>query len=179
MKITVLVGSLRQNGFNRRLADAIVQLMAAADPGCEATFADLNLPLFNQDLEADPPQAVRQLKADIAAADGVLLLTPEYNRALSGVLKNAIDWSSRPAAEGLWKGKPVAVAGASPSPLGTAFAQTTLRPIMHFIGAKVMAQPEVFVASAMNVFDDQGKLTEPTQQFVQQFATAFVAFVRG
>jgi len=179
MKITVIVGSLRRDSFNRRLADNIVQLMTVADPGCTAVFADLNLPLFNQDLEADLPAAVRQFKAGIAAADGVLVVTPEYNHALPGVLKNALDWASRPASDGLWRGKPVALAGASPSPLGTALSQATVRPVLSFIGAKLMAAPELYVAGAMNAFDDQGQLVEPTRLHTAKFAAAFVDFIRG
>jgi len=179
MRITVLVGSLRRDSLNQRLAHSIIELMSATEPNITADLADLNLPLFNQDLEADLPAAVSGLKAQIAAADGVLIVTPEYNRALPGVLKNALDWASRPASDGLWRGKPVAIAGASPSPLGTALAQATVRPILTFTGAKVMVEPELFVASAMTVFDEQGHLTEPTRQFAQQFADAFASFVRG
>ncbi len=177
MKITVIVGSLRHGSLNRMLAEAVVAAARTVDPGAEFGFADAKLPLFNEDLEVEFPQRAQYLKAQIAAADGVLVVTPEYNHSYSGVIKNAIDWSSRPFEQSPWVDKPVGLTGASPSRLGAAFAQAHLRAVLGYLGASVMAAPELYVASAHKVFDDSGRPAKPSEPYIISFAAAFIRHV--
>ncbi|WP_280443782.1 NADPH-dependent FMN reductase [Nocardia brasiliensis] len=144
LRFLALSGSLRRGSHNTGLLAA---LAALAPAGVTIDLdTDLGaLPHFNQDLETDPPAAVAELRQRVAAADGILLATPEYNSAIPGVLGNALDWLSRPATDPALGGKPVAILGASPSQFGTARAQLVLRQILHRIGAPVVAGPEVTV----------------------------------
>lgn len=138
-RIAVVVGSLRQDSFNRMLANAIVKL---APP--EVSFKQLaigDLPLYNQDDDANPAASVKRLKAEITAAQGVLFVTPEYNRSIPGVLKNAIDHASRPYGQSAWQGKPAGVLGVSPGASGTALAQQHLRNILASLDMPTLSQP--------------------------------------
>jgi chromate reductase len=155
--IAVFVGSLQKESYNRKLAK---NLEALAPTGVKFDYVDLNLPLFNQDLEANYPAQAQKMKDIVEAADGVLLVTPEYNRGIPGVLKNAIDWASRPWGTNSFKDKPVGIVGASPTPVGTAIAQSDLRHIMAFLQTKQMGQPEVYMANAHQYFDENGELTD-------------------
>ncbi len=121
-----------------------------------------NLPLYNQDLEASYPKEAQELKDKIRAADGVIIATPEYNRSVPGVLKNAIDWTSRPYGQSAWPGKVVAVVGASGGAIGTAVAQSHLKQILLHLDARVIGQPEFFLGGAVARFDKDGKLTDET-----------------
>ncbi|MEI7036293.1 NAD(P)H-dependent oxidoreductase [Fulvimonas yonginensis] len=158
-----LAGSLRRESWNRRLLQAATGLVPA---GVHATvFADLAAAaLFDEDLEqADPagPAGVRALRQAIAAADGLVIATPEYNHAMPGVLKNALDWLSRESPQGeVLAGKPVAVLGASSGPWGTRLAQASLRQVLHTCGALVMPSPTLYVAHAAQRFDAQGDLAD-------------------
>ena len=142
-KIAVIVGSLRRDSINRKLAEALAKL---AEPRPEFTFLKIDdLPLFNQDLEPNPPAAVTRIKGEIEAADGVLIVTPEYNRSIPGVLKNAIDWASRPYGKNSFTGKPTAASAAIGRPIGTAAAQQHLRSILAYLNVTLMGQPEGYI----------------------------------
>jgi chromate reductase, NAD(P)H dehydrogenase (quinone) len=158
IKILGLAGSLRKGSFNR-MALKVAQGLVPAGATLEAT--DLpDLPGFNQDQEKTPPAAVTELKAKIRAADAILLVTPEYNYSVPGVLKNVIDWCARPYGDSAWKGKPVAIMGASPGVLGTARAQYHLRQTLVFLDMPAVNQPEVMIAGAAAKFDANGNLTD-------------------
>jgi chromate reductase len=138
--------------------------------GATIEVADIEgLPGFNQDIEGNPPAKVVELKKQIRAADAILFVTPEYNYSVPGVLKNAIDWASRPYGDSAWAGKPVAVMGASAGMLGSARAQYHLRQIFVFLNMYALNQPEVMIANAAERFDAEGNLThEPTKKFIRQ-----------
>jgi len=162
--IVGLAGSLRRGSLNRRL---IAAAPAAAPPGLDVTvFDDVGgVPLFNEDLEAAEPHgpgAVAALRALIADSDGLLIATPEYNQSIPGVMKNAIDWLSRPDHGAVLAGRPVAVMGATTGPWGTRYAQKELRHALTAAGALVMPQPMLFVAHGARAFDADGRLVDPT-----------------
>jgi chromate reductase len=155
-----IAGSLREKSFNRMALRAAQSL---APEGTRVDIFDINgLPGFNQDDEANPPAKVVELKKQIRAADAILFVTPEYNYSIPGVLKNAIDWASRPYGDSAWQGKPVAVMGASVGTLGTARAQYHLRQTFVFLDMRAVNQPEVMIAHAHKHFDEQGNLTDET-----------------
>lgn len=176
--IAVFVGSLQKDSYNKKVAKTLEQL-APEDMGF--TYVNLQLPLFNQDLEADFPAEARAAKDIVKAADGVLFVTPEYNRSVPGVLKNAIDWISRPYGQSAFAGKPVGIIGASISPVGTAVAQSDLRHIVAFLNMKLMGQPEVYIASTMGLpFDESGILTdEHWRENLKKYGEAFKAWVEA
>lgn len=175
--VLCLSGSLRRDSWNRRLlhvatANAPASLQLDVFDGLAA------VPMFDEDLEQrepDGPAGVRALRASIAAADGLIIATPEYNHAMPGVLKNALDWLSRESPQGeVLMEKPVAVLGASAGPWGTRLAQASLRQVLHTCGALVMPTPTLFVANAASRFDGNGLLADPaTGQSLQRFALAF------
>jgi len=159
-KILGIAGSLRKASFNRMALNAAQGLVPV---GATLEILDLpDLPGFNQDNEKSPPAAVTDMKAKIRAADAILLVTPEYNYSIPGVLKNAIDWASRPYGDSAWKGKPAAVMGASVGALGTARAQYDLRKCFVFLDMPVVNQPEVMISAAGSKFDEAGNLTDAT-----------------
>ncbi len=155
-----IAGSLREKSFNRYALRA-AQSLAPAETTIEIADID-GLPGFNQDDESNPPPKVVELKRQIRAADAILIVTPEYNYSIPGVLKNAIDWASRPYGDSAWQGKPVAVMGASVGTLGTARAQYHLRQSFVFLDMRAVNQPEVMIAQAHTHFDEQGNLTDET-----------------
>jgi chromate reductase len=155
-----IAGSTRQGSFNR-LALRAAQGLAPSGTTVE-TFDIKGLPGFSQDDEANPPAQVVELKQRIRNADAILLVTPEYNYSVPGVLKNAIDWASRPYGESAWTEKPVAIMGASVGTLGTARAQYHLRQMFVFLNMFAVNQPEVMIAHAHKHFDEQGNLTDET-----------------
>jgi chromate reductase, NAD(P)H dehydrogenase (quinone) len=166
-KILGLAGSLRKQSFNRSLLRAAANLVPQ---GAQLdTFELEDIPLFNQDHEREPPHAVRAFKAAVRAADAILIVTPEYNYSVPGVLKNAIDWASRPYGDNAWDGKPVGVVGASVGMFGTARAQYHLRQIFVFLNMFPVNQPEVMIAYAEDKFDNDGILKDqPTIQKIRQ-----------
>lgn len=171
--IAVVVGSLRKQSFNRKLAEAIANLPAAR--GHEFVFVEIgDLPLYDQDDDDDQPAPVRRMKGEIEAADGVLFVTPEYNRSVPGVLKNAIDHGSRPYGKSCWKGKPAAIAGASPGAMGTALAQQHLRNILSVLGMPALTLPEVFLVWKEGLVTDEGKIGEQSAEFLDIWVEAFV-----
>ncbi|HEY0186425.1 MAG TPA: NADPH-dependent FMN reductase [Cellulomonas sp.] len=172
-RVGVIVGSISANSINRRLATALERLSGQA--GLELTEIPIrDLPLFDHDLEPDYPATARDLKAAIAAADAVLLVTPEYNRSVPGVLKNALDWASRPKGTSPLAGKPSAVIGTSPGQVGTAVAQQHLRSILSFLNSPELAQPEAYVRTTPGLITDDGEVTDPgTADFLARWLRAF------
>jgi chromate reductase len=158
IKILGIAGSLRPGSYNKLALKAAQGLVPA---GATLEVADLpDLPGFNQDNEKSPPAAVTELKAKVRAADAILLATPEYNYSVPGVLKNTIDWCSRPYGDSAWKGKPVAIMGASVGVLGTARAQYHLRQTLVFLDMPAVNHPEVMIGGAASKFDKDGNLTD-------------------
>ncbi len=175
-QIAVIVGSLRRDSFNRKLASAVARL---APP--EFSFRQLeigDLPLYNQDDDANPAASVMRLKADITAAQGLIFVTPEYNRSIPGVLKNAIDHASRPYGQSAWAGKPAGVLGASVGPIGTAMAQQHLRNILGCLDMPTLGQPEAFIHAKEGLFDDAGNIGEGGKKFLQGWMDRYVAWVK-
>lgn len=174
-KIAVLVGSLHKNSVNQKLAQNLEKF---AGDDVEFDYVDIaGLPPFNQDLEAKFPVEAQAMKDKIEAADGVLLVTPEYNRSFSGVLKNAIDWASRPWGSNSFDGKPAGIVGASISPLGTAAAQAALRQVMVYLNTKLMGQPEVYLTVASDTFDDNGNVADRHVRSLTGHIDTFVAHI--
>lgn len=175
--VAVLVGSLRQGSLNRRLAKALEK---AAPRDWQFTYVPIDeVPHYNDD-EVDPlPQSVIALKRAIEEADAVALITPEYNRSVPGVLKNAMDWASRPYGDNSFEGKPTLVAGASPGNISTAVAQQHLRNSLAYLDAPAMDQPEVFIRFVPeDLIDEDGNVTVPdTKEFLEGVMESFAAWV--
>ncbi|MBI4283793.1 MAG: NAD(P)H-dependent oxidoreductase [Chloroflexi bacterium] len=177
LNILGFAGSLRQGSYNRAVLRAAVDLVP---PDTRLDIFDLEgIPPFNQDLEKSMPEKVKEFKAKIRSADAILIVTPEHNFSIPGVLKNAIDWASRPYGDNSFEGKPAAIISASPSMLGGARAQYHLRQIFVFLNMHPLNRPEVFIASAHQKIDEQGKLTdEKTREFIKQLLEALVAWTK-
>ena len=175
VEILGIAGSLRHGSLNKAALRAAQQL---APPAAVIEIFDIaDLPLYNDDLWTDgtPPARVLELKQAVRAADAILLVTPEYNYSFSGVLKNALDWASRPYGDNAWKGKPVAIMGASGSALGTGRAQYHLRQCFVFLEMYALNQPEVLINHANQKFDAKGNLTdEPTRERIRQMLAALI-----
>lgn len=173
LTILGIAGSLRKGSYNRAALRAAQQLVPQ---GARLETFDLDgIPPFNQDEEQHPPAKVTELKARIRAADAILLVTPEYNYSIPGVLKNAIDWASRPYGDNAWDGKPVAVMGASIGNIGTARAQYHLRQVFVFLNMHPVNQPEVMIGNAAERFDAQGNLVdESTKKHIQRLLESLV-----
>jgi chromate reductase len=174
--IAVVVGSLRKDSFNRKLATALAKL---APP--EFSFKQVkidDLPLYNQDDDATPAETVKRLKAEITAARGLLFVTPEYNRSIPGVLKNAIDHASRPYGQSVWGGKPAGVIGVSVGAIGTAMAQQHLRNMLAYLDVPTLGQPEAFIQAKEGLFDASGNIGQDSRKFLQEWMDRYVAWVR-
>ena len=174
--IAVVVGSLRKDSFNKKLASAIEKLFPADFSLTQLRIDDL--PLYNQDDDANPSAQVKRLKGEITAAQGVLFVTPEYNRSIPGVLKNAIDHASRPYGQSAWNGKPAGVIGASIGPTGTAMAQQHLRNILAYLNMPTLGQPEAFIHHKEGLYDAAGNIGEASLKFLQGWVDAYVAWVK-
>ena len=174
-KIAVVVGSLRRDSFNRKLAHALGKLA----PDAHFELIDIgDLPHYNQDDDATPAPSVQHLKAAITAASGVLFVTPEYNRSIPGVLKNAIDHASRPYGKSVWAGKPAGVIGVSVGAIGTAMAQQHLRNVLAYLDMPTLGQPEAFIHAKDGLFDADGTVGEASREFLQKWMDRFVAWVK-
>ena len=174
--IAVLVGSLRKESINRKVAQALAHLAPA---NLKLNIVEIGeLPLYNEDLDgATPPAAYTTFRQQVAAADGVLFVTPEYNRSLPAALKNAIDVGSRPYGQSAWNGKPGAVISVSPGAIGGFGANHHLRQSLVFLNVPCMQQPEAYLGGAGSAFDESGKLSEKTKPFLQAFIDAYGQWV--
>ncbi len=178
MRIVAISGSLRNGSYNRSLLFNIGELLPE---GMAIEIQPIvEIPLFNEDDEAKgTPEAVTRLRDAVKAADGLLVATPEYNAGVPGVLKNTIDWLSRPPGKSVLTGKPTAILGVSPGVLGTARAQAHLRTALEFNAAPVMPSPQVFIGQARDKFDAEGRLTDDkTRAFLGKFLDAYAVWVR-
>jgi chromate reductase len=174
--IVVIVGSLRKESFNRKMANALSALAPAA---LKLEIVEIGqLPLYNQDLDADPPAAWKEFRARVKKADGLLFVTPEYNRSVPAPLKNAIDVGSRPYGQSAWDKKPAAVVSVSPGLIGAFGANHHLRQSLVFLNMPTMQQPEAYIGGADKLFDASGKITnDGTRGFLTKFMEAFAAWV--
>ena len=177
VRILGIAGSLRRNSYNRAALRAAIEL---APEGASIEIFELDgIPGFNEDEEQNPPAKVLELKKRIRELDAILFVTPEYNYSVPGVLKNAIDWASRPYGDSAWNGKPAAIMGASVGAIGTARAQYHLRQTMVFLNMFPVNQPEVMIANASQRFDAEGNLTdEATKEFIRQLLQSLVDWTR-
>jgi chromate reductase, NAD(P)H dehydrogenase (quinone) len=177
MRILGIAGSLRKASYNRAALRAAAELLPA-DTTLEIFDLD-GIPPFSEDIERTPPSRVVELKAKIREADAILIVTPEYNYSVPGVLKNAIDWGSRPYGDSAWTGKPVAIMGASIGGMGTARAQYHLRQTFVFLDMHPLNKPEVMISNAAQRFDDQGRLVDATsRKLIGQLLEALVTWTR-
>jgi chromate reductase len=174
--VAVIVGSLRKESLNKKMARALVAL---APPGMKLSTVEIGeLPLYNEDLEVDPPAAFTKFRAALAPVDGVLFVTPEWNRGIPGPLKNAMDVGSRPWGKSIWNGKPAAVMSVSPGAIGGFGANHQLRQVLVGVNAATMPYPEAYIGGAAGLFDAAGDLIEPsTKEFAASFMQAFHAWL--
>jgi len=177
INILGFAGSLRKGSYNKALLSAALEL--AAKSAAMETFDLEGIPPFNQDMENQPPQKVKEFKARIRAADAILIATPEYNYSIPGVLKNAIDWASRPYGDNAFEGKPAAIMGASVGMLGTARAQYDLRRSFVFLNMYILNRPEVMVPFAHDKIDKDGKVTdEKTREKIRELLESLVIWTK-
>ncbi|EJL06690.1 NADPH-dependent FMN reductase [Pseudomonas chlororaphis] len=173
--IAVLVGSLRKASINRKVALALAELAPA---NLRLKIVEIgDLPLYNEDIDVDPPAAYRTFREQVRAADAVLFVTPEYNRSVPAPMKNAIDVGSRPYGKSAWSGKPGAVISASPGAIGGFGANHHLRQSLVFLNVPCMQQPEAYLGGAGSAFDEAGKLSESVKPFLQNFINAYAQWV--
>jgi chromate reductase len=177
IRILGIAGSIRQDSYNRSALKAAASL---APEGATVEVFDIkDIPIYNQDLETEAPQAVVDLKNKIREADAILFVTPEYNYSVPGVLKNAIDWASRPYGDNAWDGKPAAIMGASVGAIGTARAQYHLRQMFVFLNVFAVNQPEVMIGNCASRFDEQGNLTDDqTKDMIRQLLQNLIAWTK-
>lgn len=174
--ISVIVGSLRKDSFNAKLYKALTKLMPE-DFKLEQLRID-DLPLYNQDDDANQSAAVKRLKTELGCSNGVIFITPEYNRSIPGVLKNAIDHASRPYGQSAWSGKPAGVIGVSVGQIGTAMAQQHLRNITAYLDMPTMGQPEAFIQVKEGLFDADGNIGADSREFLQNWVNRFVDWIK-
>ena len=175
-RVAVLVGSLRQDSINRKVARALIALQPASLAGEIVEIGQL--PLYNQDGDANPPAQWTAFRDRIRASDAVLFVTPEHNRSVPAALKNAIDIGSRPYGHSVWSGKPGAVVSASPGGIGGFGANHHLRQSLAFLNVPAMAQPEAYIGGADKLFDTAGNVNnDGTRKFLGDFMAAYAAWV--
>jgi NAD(P)H-dependent FMN reductase len=174
--VVFLVGSLREDSFTRKIALA---LMDVAPARLRCRFVEINdLPMYDEDLDGAPPEAWTRFRAELATAQAVLLLTPEYNRSIPACLKNALDIASRPEGKNLWDGKPAAVVSVTPYKMGAFGANHHVRQTLVFLNMPVMQQPEAYIGNAADLFDGAGKLmNDKTLKFLTHFMQSFDAWI--
>jgi len=174
--VVVLVGSLRKESFTLKIANALARLAPDTLKPNVVTLHDISF--FNQDLEANPPADWVAFREKLQKSNGVLFVTPEYNRSIPGALKNAIDVGSRPYGKSSFLGKPIGIVSNSPGPLGGVSAAKHLQNILPGISGPILGQPEIYLNGVGDAFDDKGELTkEPLQKVLKQYIDAFAAFV--
>ncbi len=175
-QIAVIAGSLRRDSFNNKFAKAIAKLAPQEFSFKHVQIGDL--PLYNQDDDANQAESVKRLKGEIKAAQGLLFVTPEYNRSIPGVLKNAIDHASRPYGQSVWAGKPAGVLGVSVGAIGTSLAQQHLRNILAYLDVPTLGQPEAFIQAKEGLFDQAGNIGADSKKFLQGWMDHYVAWVK-
>lgn len=174
-QIGVIVGSLRKDSYNRQVATALIKLLPAE---FTAEVIEIGqLPLYNQDLDGNQPEAVGQFHAQVSKQQAMIFVTPEYNRSMPGVLKNALDQGSRPYGKSVWGGKPAGVIGASFGAMGSSMAQQHLRNVLAFLDMPTMNQPEAYLQWFDGMVDENGEFHPKTRSFVQKWVNAYVAWV--
>jgi chromate reductase len=174
--VAVLVGSLRREAYSRKAALALMKL---APPTLKASIVEIgDLALYNEDLETQVPQSWSAFRSRVRSAQALLFVTPEYNRSVPGVLKNAIDVGSRPYGKSVWEGKPGAIVSISPSVIGAFGANQQLRQPMVFLNVPMMQQPEAYIGGAADLFNSEGELTQQkTKELLAKFMQAFVTWI--
>jgi len=176
-QIGYVVGSLRKDSYNRKLASALIKLGPT-----DFTFKELrigDLPLYNQDDDKSQAPEVQRLKSEVRGCDGVIFVTPEYNRSIPGVLKNAIDHASRPYGQSAWAGKPAGIIGATPGAIGTAVAQAHLRTVLAYVDMPLLHQPEAYITVKDGLFDEAGNLTNhEMKKFLHGWMDKYAAWVK-
>lgn len=175
-RIAVIVGSLRKESLNLKLANGLAKLMPSDFLLKQSMIGDL--PLYNQENDKNPTDAVKRLKTEIEEASGLLFITPEYNRSMPGVLKNAIDHGSRPYGQNSWAKKPAGVIGVSVGALGTALAQQHLRNVLAYLDVPTMGQPEAFITAKEGLFDENGNIGSQSLKFLTNYVESFVAWIK-
>ncbi len=176
-QIGYVAGSLRTESFNRKLAQALIRLAPADWHFKELKIGDL--PLYNQDDDGDQAPEVQRFKAEIRSVDAVMFVTPEYNRSVPGVLKNALDHASRPYGQSAWAGKPAGIIGCSPGAISTAVAQLHLRTILAYLDMPTLGQPEAYIHVKNGFFDEAGNIADPeTRKFLHGWMDKYVAWVK-
>ncbi|GAB3520929.1 NADPH-dependent FMN reductase [Arthrobacter monumenti] len=176
-KIGYFVGSLASGSINRTLSEALIKV---APEGLEFNEIPIkDLPLYSSDYDADYPAEGRSLKKAVEASDGILFVSPEYNRSIPGALKNAIDWGSRPWGANSFARKPTGIIGASPGGIGTAVMQSSMRSVLSFLDAPQLNAPEAYIQFKPDVFGDNGEVkNEDTKAFLSHFMDEYCAFVQ-
>ena len=176
-QIAVVVGSLRKESFNRKVANAIAKMAPSDFSFQQVQIGDL--PLYNQDDDGSPADTVRRLKREITASHALLFVTAEYNRSIPGVLKNAIDHASRPYGQSAWAGKPAGVIGVSVGATGTSMAQQHLRNVLAYLDMPTLGQPEIFLQAKEGLFDEAGDIGPAARKFLQGWMDRYVAWVKS
>ncbi|WP_312594773.1 NAD(P)H-dependent oxidoreductase [Brevundimonas sp.] len=177
VRVALIVGSLREGAYSRAIG---LELKALAAPALELDLVEIgDLPLYNPDLETDaPPPAWTRFREEMAKAQAVLFVTPEYNRSIPGALKNALDVGSRPYGHSIWAKKPAAIVSVSPGALAAFGANHHLRQPLVFLGMPTMQQPEAYIGNVADLLDDNGKLKkDDTRKFLKDFMDAFAAWI--
>lgn len=176
-KVGVIVGSLRKESFNRKVANTLVEI---APESLDFEFVEIgNLPLYNQEYDDASPEAYTQFREKIKSLDAFLFVTPEYNRSIPGVLKNALDIASRPWGQSVWNDKPAGIVSVTIGGTGAFGANHHLRQVLAFLNMPTMAQPEAYISNAMSLFDENGKMiVESTKDFLTSYMTAFEAWIK-
>lgn len=175
-QIAVVVGSLRKDSYNRQLANALVKLGSAGFTYKQVRINDL--PLYNQDDDANQADSVKRLKEDIKSSQGLLFVTAEYNRSIPGVLKNAIDHASRPYGQSAWSGKPAGILGVSVGAIGTAMAQQHLRNVLSYLEVATLGQPEAFIQAKDGLFDGDGNIGADSKKFLQMWMARYEDWIK-
>lgn len=177
LNVALVIGSLRKDSFNRRLGSALTNLTPQEHKLTVLEIGDL--PLYNQDDDLNPHESVRRLKREISASQALIFVTPEYNRSIPGVLKNALDHASRPYGQNAWAGKPAGMLGISVGPLGTSMAQQHLRNILAYLDVPTLGQPEIFLQLTDDLFDSAGNIGRPdTKQHLQVWVDRYFSWVQ-
>lgn len=175
-KIAVVIGSLRKDSYNKMLANALIKLAPPELSFIKPRIDDL--PLYNQDDDKNPAESVIRFKKEIKESDALIFVTPEYNRSIPGVLKNALDAGSRPYGQSAWQGKPAGVIGISPGAAGTAMSQQHLRNVLAYLDVPVFGQPEAFIQYKDTLFDNDGNIAESSHKFLQGWMDTYVKWVK-